>query len=96
MWPGGHNVANFHLAVVDDDTIDEQFDQLSALSEGHLFQGWVDALAESLNTVGQGHHINLLLRLGIELAQLLGQAMVGLGHLLPFALELIVTDDSAR
>lgn len=24
--PGGHDVANFHLAVVDDDTIDEQFD----------------------------------------------------------------------
>jgi hypothetical protein len=81
------------LAVVDDDTIDEQFDQWSALSESHLFQGRVDALAEGLNTAGQGHHINLLLRLGIELAQWLGQAMVGWGHLLAFACERLVADD---
>ena len=43
--------------------------------------------------MGRGHHIHLLLRLGIELAQLPGQTMVALGHLPTFPLELLVAND---
>jgi len=31
--PGGHDIADFHLSVIDDDTINEQYDQLSALGK---------------------------------------------------------------
>jgi hypothetical protein len=33
LWPGGHHIPDFHLTIVDDDAIDEQFDQLSALGK---------------------------------------------------------------
>ena len=93
---GGHDVADFHLAVGDDDAIDEEFDQLSALSKGQSVQGRVDTVAESLDPPGQGRHIHLLLGLRLELAPLLGQAMLGLGHLLSFAFELIAADDFSQ
>ena len=92
----GHHVANFHLAVGDDDTINEEFDQLSALGKGQRVQGWVDAVAEGLDPLGQGRHIHLLLGLRLELAQLLGQAVLGLGHLLSFTFELIAADDFSQ
>ena len=86
---GWQDVADLDLAVGDDDTINEQFDQLSALGEREVFQGRVDALAEGADSFRQFGHIDLALRLGIQLAQLLGQTVVGLLHLLSFTLEFV-------
>ena len=47
--------------------------------------------AKRLDPLGQAGPIDLLLRLRIELAQLLSQAMLGLGHLLSFAFELFLS-----
>jgi hypothetical protein len=33
LGAGGHHIADFHLTIVDDDSINEQFDQLSALGK---------------------------------------------------------------
>jgi hypothetical protein len=85
----GHDVANFHLVILDDHTSNEQFDQLSALGKGQLGQGRTDPLAKSLEALSEGCDVHLLLRLGIELAPLVGQAVVRLGHLLVFPLELV-------
>jgi hypothetical protein len=43
--------------------------------------------------LGQRGDIHLWLRLSLELAQLLGQTMLGLGHLLSCAFELVAPDD---
>src|SRR2546425_537336 len=56
--------------IVDDDTINEQFHQLSALSKCQVVERWLHTLAKRLNTLGQGRHIDMLLCLGIELPQL--------------------------
>jgi hypothetical protein len=80
------------LAVGDDDTIDEEFDQLSALGKRQIVQRRVNALAKCLDPLCQSGAIHLLLRLRLDLAQLLGQAVLGLGHLLTFALELVTAD----
>ncbi len=90
---GGNDVSDFHLSVVDDDPIDEQFDQLSALGKGELLQGRLYALAEGFDAGGQGFHFDLLLGLHLQLTQLLGQALLGLRQFLSFALELVSCDD---
>ncbi len=89
----GHDVANFHLVIIDDHTINEEFDQLSALGKGQLGQGRTDPLAKSLDALSEGCDVHLLLRLGIELAQWVGQAVVRLGHLLVFPLELVAVNN---
>jgi hypothetical protein len=73
--------------------IDEQFHQLSALGKVELVQGRVHLLTKRFESVGQRGDIHLLLRLGFELTQLLGQAVLGLGHLLSFAFELVTPND---
>ena len=93
LGAGGHHIANLHLAVGDDDVIDEQFYQLSALGKRELLQGGLQPLAKGFKSLGQRGDIHLLLRLGLELAQLLGQALLGVRHLLSFALELVTPDD---
>ena len=90
--PRGHHIADFHLYIVDDDAINEQFHQLSALSKCQVVERWLHALAKRLNALGQGRHIHMLLCLGIKLPQLLPQAMLGLCHLLTSALELLTLD----
>src|SRR5215475_387416 len=90
--PRRHHIADFHLGIVDDDAINEQFDQLSALSKGQVVERGLHALAKRRNALGQRRHIDMLLCLGIELPQLLPQAMLGLGHLLASALELLALD----
>jgi hypothetical protein len=89
----GHHIPNFHLVMGDDDVIDEPFHQLSALGKGQLFQGGLQPPAKGLEALGQRGDIHLWLRLRLELAQLLGQAVVGLGHLLSCALERVTPDD---
>jgi hypothetical protein len=49
---GGDDVADFDLAVIYDHAIDEQLDQLPPLGEVHLFENWLEALAESLAVAG--------------------------------------------
>ena len=93
LGAGGHHIANLHLVMGDDDVIDEQFHQLSALGKRELVQGGLQPPAKGLESLGQRGDIHLLLRLRLELAQLLGQAMLGLRHLLSFALELVTPDD---
>ena len=88
-----HHIADFHLAIADDDTINEQFDQLSALGKRQMVQSRANALAKGLEALGQGRDIHLLLRLGIKLMQLAGQAVRGLDHLLSFPLEFAAADD---
>jgi hypothetical protein len=80
------------LGIVDDDTIDEHLYQLSALSKGQFVQCGLHMLAKRLNALGESHHIDMLLCLGIELPQLLPQALLGLCHLLASALELLPLD----
>ena len=68
---GGHHIADFHLRIVNDDTINEQCHQLSALGKGQVVQSRLDTLAKDLDSLGQRDHMHVLLRLGIELPQLL-------------------------
>ena len=87
-----HHIADFHLRIVDDDAINEQFHQLSALSKCQVVECRMHALAKCLDPLGQSRNIDVLLGLGIELPQLLPQAMLGLGHLLAFAFEFLTLD----
>jgi hypothetical protein len=66
-----HHLADFHLSIVDDDPINEQFHQLSALGKGQLVQSRVQALAKGFNPLAQGGNVHVLLGLSIELPQLL-------------------------
>ena len=67
----GDHIANLHLVMGDDDVIDEQLYQLSALGKRELVQGGLQPPAKGLQALGQGGGIHLLLRLSLELAQLL-------------------------
>ena len=89
----GDHVANLHLVMGDDDVIDQQFHQLSALGKRELVQGGLQPPAKGLEPLGQGGDIHLLLRLSLELAPLLCQAVLGPHHLLSFAFEFIAPDD---
>ena len=89
----GDHVANLHLVMGDDDVIDEPFSQWSALGKVALVQGGLQPLAKGLEALGQGGDIHLWLHLSLELAQRLGQAVLGVRHLLSCALKLITPDD---
>ena len=75
---GWDHVANLDLVVVNDDAVDQQFYQLSALGETQLFQGWRQALAEVFDVGRQLGHIQLLLGLKLQLSQLLCQPVLRL------------------
>ena len=89
---GWQDVADLDLAVRDDDAVDQEFDQLSALGKIQVFQGRLKALAEASDSFRQFGHIDLALRLGVQLTQLVRQAVVGLLHLLSFALEFVAAN----
>ena len=89
----GNDVPNLHLVVGDDDAIDQQFHQLSALGTRELVQGRLHLPAKRFESLGQSREIHLWLRLSLQLAQLLRQALLGLGHLLSCAFELVAPDD---
>ena len=57
-----------------------------------VVQSRLRASAKGLDALGQGGNIDMLLGLGIELSQLLRQALLGLGHLLSFPLELVTLE----
>jgi hypothetical protein len=89
----GDHVANLHLVMGDDDVIDQQFHQLSALGTRELVQGGLQPPAKGLEPLGQSGDIHLLLRLSLELAPWLCQAVLGPHHLLSCAFEFIAPDD---
>ncbi|SRR6266545_8001485 len=82
LGAGRHHIADFHLSIIDDDPINEPFDQVSVLGKGQCVKSWLDTLANPLDSLGQRRSIHVLLRLDIELPQLLREATLGLGHLL--------------
>jgi hypothetical protein len=93
LGPSGHHVANCHLVTGDDDVSDQPFHQWSALGKGQLVQGGLQPLAKGREALSQRGDIHLWLRLRLELAQLLGQAMLSVRHLLSCALELVTPND---
>jgi hypothetical protein len=88
----GDDRANFHLRIVDDDAINEQCDQWSALDKRQRVQSWLHALTKCFDSLGQGCDIDVLLGLGIEWPQLLPEAMLTLSHLLASARKLLALD----
>jgi len=92
-WCGRDDVADFHLGVVNDDSVNQQLYQLSALGEIELLECRLQAPTEIADAGGELGRVQLLLGLRLELTYLLRQAALGLGELLPLALELGATDD---
>jgi hypothetical protein len=62
-----HPIADVHLCLMDDDPINKQCDQVSALGKGQLVKGRLKTLAKRLDSLGQRHHIHVLVRLSLEL-----------------------------
>lgn len=99
LFPFGvrrNDVANLHLAVGDDDSINEQFYQLPPLVKGEVGQGRFNPLAKSFDPPGESSHIDLLLDLHLQLAQLLRQAPLCLVEFAPFALEFVTPDNPSQ
>jgi SRSO17 transposase len=76
---GGNYIADFDLAIVNNNSVNEQFNQLAALSKVKRIQGWLNFPAKVLDVLSQLEQVELLLGLRLQLAQLLGQAAVRLG-----------------
>jgi hypothetical protein len=89
---GRDNVADFHLVIIDDDAVDQQLYQLSALGEIELLECRLQAATEIFDASGELGGIQLLLGLRLQLPQLLRQAALGLGEFLALALELVAPD----
>ena len=89
---GRDHVTDFHLFVVNDDSVDQQLYQLSALGEIELLEGRLQAPTEVFDAGGELGRVQLLLGLRLQLTQLLRQAVLRLGDLLPLALELVPAD----
>jgi hypothetical protein len=89
----GHHIANLHLTIIDNHPINEQFYQLATLGEGQLVERWPQAVAEGFDAMRQGQHIDLLLRLYLDLSELLAHTLLCLGQFVPFALEFLAADD---
>lgn len=89
----GHDIADLYLAIGDDDTIDEAFDQWSALGKGQRVQRWPETATEGLDAVGERGHIDLLLGLRLQLAPLMRSSLLGAGHRLMLAFERITAHE---
>jgi hypothetical protein len=89
---GWDHVADFHFGIVDDDAVNQQLYQLSALSESKLRQGGLQTPAKVFDAGGELGGVQLLLGLRLELPYLLRQAALRLGEFLPLALELVPAD----
>ena len=73
------HITNLHLAIIDNHSINEQFYQLATLGESQVGERRGQAVAEGSDTMREGEDIDLLLRLGLELPQLLAHTVLGLG-----------------
>src|SRR5262249_30634858 len=90
---GRDDIADFNFAIVDDHTVYEQFDQLSALGECELIQSGLQPLAKRLYARSQRSGIQAPLRLGFQFFDLLAQTPVGLRLFLSFPLERRTVND---
>jgi hypothetical protein len=88
-WPCRQHVADLDLPITHDHSIDEQLYQLSALGKRQVLQTWLDASAKALEPLRCCHHIHLLLRLRLQVAQLLPQSTLCLLHLLTFPFKFL-------
>jgi hypothetical protein len=93
LGAGGDDVTDFYLAVIHDHAINEQLHQLPRLGEVQLLKSRLEVLAEGFDIAGQLSHFGLPMPLSLQLAELLGQASVGLNQFLMFALKLVTADD---
>jgi hypothetical protein len=86
--PRGHPIADFHLRIVDDDAINEECHQWSALGKRQVVEGRGQALTQRRDSLGEGGTIDVRLCLGIALSPWLRSALLTVGPLLSFPLEL--------
>jgi hypothetical protein len=93
---GWDDITDFHIGIVNDDTVNQQFYQLATLGKVKLIQGWLNTLAKILDVAGQFGYIELALGLKFKLTHLLAQALLGLVQFVPLALKLIPTDDLSQ
>ena len=89
----GDHGANLHRVMGDADVIDQHFPQGSALGTRELVQGGLQPPAKGREPLGQEGDIHLWLRLRLELAPWLRQAVLGPHHLLSCAFECIAPND---
>jgi len=61
---GGDDVADFDLGIIDDDTVNQQFNQFSLLGKGGLIQALLDSVTELFNRGRNLTNLNLLVDLG--------------------------------
>ena len=86
------HVADFHRFVVNDDAVNQQLYQLSALGESELLEGGLPAPTEVFDAGGELGCVQLFLGLRLQLTQLLRETALRLGNLLPLTLKLIPAD----
>jgi len=91
-WCGWDHIADFNFGIVNDNPINQQLYQLSALGERELSQRGLQAPTKVFDTGGELGGVQLLLGLHLQLPQLLSQAALRLGYLLPLTLKLVPTD----
>ena len=89
---GGHHRADGHLRIGDADPLNEQCHPWSALGKRPLVQRGLDTLAKTLDSLGPRRDIDVLLRLGIALPQVLRSTMWRLRPLLASPLALLALD----
>jgi hypothetical protein len=87
-FTGGDDVADLHLVVGDDHTVDEKLDQLPALLECGLVQPLLHTLTECLDGGRDAGHFELFLSLRFHLAQLGLQGLFVLRDISALALQL--------
>jgi len=93
LGPRGHHIANLHLTIIDNHSVNKQCHQLATLGEGQVVERRPEAVAEGVDAMRQGQDIDLLLGLCLDLPELLAHTLLRLGQLVPFALEFLAADD---
>jgi hypothetical protein len=71
LWAGRDDVADLHLLIADDNTIDQKLYQLPLLGKIQLIKRYLEPIAERCDGIGQFDNIEMLPSLGIQLALLL-------------------------
>ena len=81
MAGGGEDIADLHVAVGDNDAVDQEFDERPPLREGRLVQPVADLGAKRLERLRDSAQRDVLLRHGVELALLGLQSLLPTGQL---------------
>jgi hypothetical protein len=96
LWADWDDITDFDLFIIDNNPVNEQFDELATLGEVQMVQGGLEPLAEILNIDRECGQIDLFLRLGIQLSELLLQSTQSLSHFMAFAFKFISADDFSQ